>query len=831
MMKLEDFRVGLRVLLADPAYSLVTILGLGVGLAVCLLLLSFARYSWQYDAHVPDADQVYVVKRRQNLELGAPWSDQAPVLLREVANATPGVTAASGYLTWFPVTVKAKGGQPRSINALTVLPGFGEMMGLRTMEGDLEEALSRPDSFAIAESAAIRAFGTADVLGRAVTLSTVDDGQRGKPSACTVRIAAILRNSPSNTTIPFEALHGPDHCLVPTWMGEEALVGEHGFPGNLLVRVRPDASLGDITAALQRAVDDAPAVRRMLAEWKESLGGRKPFDIKLSPLREAYFDGAVEETFLSRRVDRGDRLVVAGLVAVALLILLLAAINYVNLATIRVMRRQREVAMRKVLGAGRWQLAGQFVAESLLVTVLTIVIGLALAWLALPAFGELMDRDLGTTLSLGTVAAALGLGVALGLVTAIHPVSIAFGVRPARMLAGRAGTESTASRHLRQILSVLQVAVAMGMASYAMAVSWQSRFAMEASPGFDPSPLLVFQLPDAITGTMTENSRNFLAALAQRPGVAGIAVSAGAVGRAKDRPSAEIRREGGRSVQMDVKYVTAGFFERYGIRPLAGRLFDPKVDREENPVPIVINALAAHELGFASPELAIGQLVHFKGGFDGRTAAPSKRIVGIAPEIRLYSLREAPRAVAYDLWMTGGTVTVRASGSIAEAERVVRELWARYFPNAELQMSPAKSIYAADYAEDARLAKLLSVGTVIAMLIAAFGAYVLVADTVQRRSGEIALRKLFGARRRDIGRLMARELGVIVLGAAIIALPLAALAIARYLASYTEQAPVTAWAPLIALAAALAVVAVAAIRHAWIAMVLKPAVVLRNQGS
>jgi putative ABC transport system permease protein len=278
---------------------------------------------------------------------------------------------------------------------------------------------------------------------------------------------------------------------------------------------------------------------------------------------------------------------------------------------------------------------------------------------------------------------------------------------------------------------------------------------------------------------------------------------------------------------MDVKYVTAGFFEQYDITPLAGRLFDPQIDREESGEPIVINALASRELGFASPELAVGRLLQLKNGGGDFT----RRIVGIAPEIRFYSLREPLRAVVYALGMTGGTVTVRASGSIADADRAVRETWARYLPNSALEMSPAKRVYAANYAEDARLAKLLALGTVIAMLIAAFGTYVLVADTVQRRSGEIALRKLFGARRRDIGRLMARELGGIVIGSAIIALPLAALAIARYLGAYTEHAPAACWAPAIALTAALAAVAAAATRHTWIAMVLKPGVVLRDQGS
>jgi putative ABC transport system permease protein len=206
----------------------------------------------------------------------------------------------------------------------------------------------------------------------------------------------------------------------------------------------------------------------------------------------------------------------------------------------------------------------------------------------------------------------------------------------------------------------------------------------------------------------------------------------------------------------------------------------------------------------------------------------TKRIVGIAPEIRFYSLREAPGAIAYELWSNSATLTVRANGSIADAERAVLLVWPKYFPNSVLEMKPAKEIYAANYADDARLAKLLALSTAISMIIAAFGVFVLAVDAVQRRTKEIALRKLFGTRRRDIGKLVAKEIGAVILLSAVLALPLAALAIARYLATYTERTPLAFWALAFALLVSLTTAAIAGARQAWIAMALKPAVVLRT---
>jgi hypothetical protein len=323
-----------------------------------------------------------------------------------------------------------------------------------------------------------------------------------------------------------------------------------------------------------------------------------------------------------------------------------------------------------------------------------------------------------------------------------------------------------------------------------------------------------------------------MAALSQQPEVAGIAVSNDSVGRSKESWRTEIKREGREAMTIDVKSVSANFFEEYGIRPAAGRLFDPTIDKDGNAVPIVINGIAARQLGFTSPELALGQALLFKSVENDAPVLITKRIVGIAPEIRFYSLREAPSAIAYELWGSGGgwdgTLTVRASGSIADAEGAIRRIWPRYFPNSVLETKPAKEIYAANYADDARLATLLGFSTAIAMVIAAFGIYVLAADAVQRRTKEIALRKLFGTRRRDIGKLVAKEVGVIILLSAVVAMPLAALAIGRYLAAYTEQTPFAFWSLALALVAALITAGLATARQAWVAMMLKPAVALRT---
>ncbi len=251
-----------------------------------------------------------------------------------------------------------------------MLPGFAELMGLQAVKGDLNEALTRPDAFAITESVALRLFGTTDVLGRAFLLNSVE-------TKSVARIAAILRDPPANTTIPFESLNGLNLTLVPPMFRDEALQGQQGWPGHLLIRLHPDASVAAVTESLQKFTDQAVLRLNLPPAAMAALGGAKVMDIQLLPLREAYFDRNVVVDAHTLGVDRGDREVVAGLMAIAVLILALAAINYVNLATIRVIRRQREIGMRKVLGFGNGRLAFQFLAESMLVSLLATAIGLA----------------------------------------------------------------------------------------------------------------------------------------------------------------------------------------------------------------------------------------------------------------------------------------------------------------------------------------------------------------------------------------------------------------------------------------------------------------------
>jgi putative ABC transport system permease protein len=814
----------MRALARDPAHLLVSVSGLAVGLGFCLLLLGYSRYSWSYDRHVPDVDRLFVIKHRRNWELGKLWTDQIPLATREPAKTLPGVADVTGYTNWFPLNLE-QDGRLRKISSLTALPGFAKMMGLKALQGDLDAALESPDSVALTEAGARRLFGTTAVLGQRMTLRL----DAADTNVGTVRIGAILATPPANTTIPFEMLHGVNLSMLPAWARDEALTGSRGFSGGyLLMRLAPGASVEEVTTALQALADDSPLARQVPEPIKAHAGKDRFTDVKLSPLGEAYLDDEVALNVFSRQAPRGDARAIAGVTVVGILLLVLAAVNYVNLAVVRVLRRQREITLRKVLGVGRRRLAWHFVSESVLVSLMATGLGIALSTLALPAFGDLVGRDLGAVLNFSNVLGALALGVLTGLLTAIYPAWIALRLRPARLLAGRGDSESRSGRRLRRLFSVLQLSLAMGLAAVTLAVAVQTRHAMNVPLGFDPEPLLVARLPIGMSAQYTEQPKALRAALDQHPAIASVAVSNDTLGQSREVWSTDFRRADGELVFLEVKAVSSNFFETHGIAPLAGHLFSTDDRGEEGTSPLVLNEEAARILGFRAPRLAVGQRLQVRGM---QMNMEDHEVVGIAPAIRLKSLRESPAPVVYMITSAGAVLIVRARGTVTAAEQAMRELWPKFLPNAVVDIRRARDIFAESYEDDARLARLLALSTLIAMLIAACGAYVLAVDAVRRRTREIALRKLFGARRGHVAALVARELGTLLLLAAAVGLPLGAMTIARYLAPFEETTPLAYAALAVALVVAAAVVAVGAARQAWLAMRMRPVQALRTSRS
>jgi len=804
-MNLRDFRIGWRLLVKEPAYSLVVIFGLAAGIAACFLLLGYVRHSFSYNGHVPQRENVYQFEHRWNTALiGADWMAMSSLPARDAALASGQPLLATAFLAR---SLDARvGNKAVALGVTLVDPDFEKIFAPQVLAGDLRTALTRPDTLALTRDSAIKLFGRLDVIGKTL---------QGDKAVYTV--AAVVADPPAASTMPFESLAGTGSTIMPEDVRKNALEAWGFSPGQVYVRLLPGADQRLVVEAIQRGLRHSSLILRDQADRVAALHGRDLIEYRLGPIAEAYLAPDVNDMM----APHGNRQAVFGLAGVAILILLLAATNYVNLATVRTLARQREIAVRKVLGASARMVARQFLAESVLVCLIATGIGLLLAWLLLPLFADLVQRRLDGMFSPGSLAAALALGVLLGVVAGAYPTWSALRVRASAALMGRGQGESVRGLWIRRGLTTLQFAVAMGLTGTTLAVAWQTHYASTLAPGFDPAPLLIFPASNDMRDPRT---RAFRDALARLPGVAGVSVSHAPISTGNNIVT--LRRAGGSGTDLNLYAVSPEFFDVYGIRPAAGRLFDPALDKITDRDRIVVNAAAARALGFASAGAAVGKTLSATGDKDG---ARPMQIVGVAPDIRQRSAREGQQPSVFYLRERVGLFTVRAGGDLDTVKRAVEDLWPRWFPNETLGVTRLPvAIADTFYGDDLRLSKLLAASSVIATAIAAFGIYVLAAYSVRRREREIVLRKLYGAGAGAIGSMVAREFALLVGAGALLGLPFAWLANERYLGVFAERAPVGAWTLVGALLVAGIVALLSTLRHALAAVRIRPALALRE---
>ncbi|MES2161334.1 MAG: ABC transporter permease [Pseudomonadota bacterium] len=796
-MNLRDFRIGWRLLLQQPAYSAVVIGGLAIGFAACFLLFGFVEFCLNFNSAIPDNDRVLVVKQRINVFPRPEWQAWAFMPLRDVALASGMVSQASVAK---PIESPMRAGSDlRALNLLAVDPDFRTMFGIVALQGDLVAALAQPDGLALTRTGAQKLFGANPAVGQTVRV----DGT-------VLQVRALMPDPPANSSQQYEALVGTGSSA---WTERETAISKWGR-GIVYMKLKPGASMPALTALLQEASEKAPANQRVKnSALGKGLNGRNVADISLLPLRDAYFDEGLANSRAGEQY--GQRSSVFGLAAAGFLILLLAAINYINLATVRTLRRQREIGIRKLLGASSARLVRQFLSEAALTSVLAAIAGLVLAWLLLPTFAELVNRPLAGMFTPARCVIALAFGLFIGVCAGAYPAWLAQHALPGPALAGRGNSETAAGLWVRRVLTVLQFSSAMALSATALAVGWQTYFATHASPGFDPAHLLILDLPSDAEGK--QGAVAFMEQLARLPRVEGVSSISEAVGRDGMKLTNTVTARDGREIPLEGKNVSANWFEVSHLQALHGRLFRAAQDVDYGKAPrVVVNTAAALALGYAAPQDAVGQVV--PGGME---------IVGIAPDVRYQGLHQPSKAIVYFV-RPGGVLMIRTSDNLETAYSEIEPLWRRHFPNAIMEMKTQQAVLEERYATEARLIRILAATSVIAIALAAFGIYVLSAYSVQRSRREIVMRKLHGAGRVDIALMMGREFSALVGAGALIGLPLAAVAIQRYLAVYTEHAPIGVWTLAAALAMALLVALLATTRHTATALRMSPALALRD---
>jgi putative ABC transport system permease protein len=814
--------VGLRALMKNRTYAFINILGLAIGMAACLMILLFVRYEFSYDKWLPNSENVYQVQSwYKNGETGGDDELQmspipaGPALKKDF----PQVEALAYAMSSQPVLVKE--GQAITLeHFLYTGSDFLDVFDLPMLHGD-KRALTRPGNVILSQSEAVRRYGTENVVGR--TYSVISRGQQRD-----LRITGVMRDIPKNSHLRADAIARID---INAFFADSpnALSCWGCQNGWNWVKLKPGT--------------DVKAMEAQFAAWEKR-------NIPDQNTGEARFNAGDDQDFrlinaldihlgdaqggaLSPGNDRGTIVTFA---IIALLILGMAIVNFTNLATARASQRAREVALRKVLGATRGQLIVQFVAESVLISVIAMLIALTFVELLMPMFAAFLKADLKVIYfgADGIILPVIGLTLAVGILSGLYPAFFLSRYQPAMVLkANKSANETAGTGRLRSALVVGQFAVSIGLIICTAVIYAQTVYARTADPGFNRSHVL--QVTEFNRYQLINKGPDIAARTRRLPGVEAVGLTS--IGIATPNNSNTGVMVPGQSEPIAIGYYQAdfGLKDALQLKMLAGRWFDEGREMDDMTIPfpqndeaeralaarggnVVISALAAKRLGFSSPQQAVGKTVR-AALVDNQFGLVPATIVGVFQDARFRSMKTGIDPIMFSASRTGASeMIVRYRGDPSQVRDAVERMWkaeTRDVPfNAKFSEDIMVELYEAD---DAR-AQTFAGFAVLAVIVACLGLFGLAAFTAERRTKEIGIRKVLGARTLDIVKLLVWQFSKPVVIANLIAWPVAWWVMRDWLNGFDAQIPLNPipflGAGLLALGIAVATISAHAIRVA-----------------
>jgi putative ABC transport system permease protein len=809
--------VAVRALAKSKTYSVINIAGLAIGMAACIMILLYLNYERSYDSWLPDVENTY------ELQAWYPHPhDGEPAFLQMSAYVTksaarkdfPQIQSTVYVTDAEPVFVK-DGQAQATKHWLFADDDFLKTVNLPLLAGG---TLTAPETAVITQSEAIKRFGTDQVVGHTMTIIT-----RGVKHD--LKINGVLKDVPKNSSLKVDAIIRLDfnqfYADAPNF-----LTGCWGCQsGYVFVKFRPGT--------------DVKAIEAQMPAWEkrnipDELNGNLKYnagqdqDWHFINLRDVHLGKAQD----SSMTPGNDRRSIATFAIIAVLILGMAIVNFTNLATARASQRAREVALRKVLGATRKQLIVQFVAESILISAVAMLLALALAELLVRPFAAFLDADI--TLhyfgSNGVLLPAIGLTLFVGIISGIYPAFFLSRFQPAQVLkANRSAAETPGSGRIRAALVVFQFAVSIGLIICTAVIYGQTVFARHVDPGYKRDHIL--QLNELGRAQLWSKADMIVHQMQRIPGVQAAALTDIGVNTNNQSNTFIIPPGSDRQVLIGQYNVGADYLNAMGLSLKAGRWFDENrpVDDMTIPYPqdlgvekaiatrgvnVVINEYAARKLGFKSDRDAIGKVVSGKLLSD-EAGTMSITIIGVVGDTRFRTVRTPIEPMMFRKVTAGpGWMIVRYRGDPATVRSAIEAQWKQITNEVPFNAKFSEDVMREMYEKEDARAQIFAAFSLLAVIIGCLGLFGLAAFTAERRTKEIGIRKVLGARTRDIVRLLVWQFSRPVIIANIIAWPVAWWLMRDWLNGFDQRIPLTPIPFLFAAAVALGIAIATVVGHA-----------------
>ncbi|MDB5149802.1 MAG: FtsX-like permease family protein [Mucilaginibacter sp.] len=753
--------VAFRNLSKNKAFSAINIVGLAIGMAACLLILQYVSFELSYDDFHTKKDRVFRINqdRYNNGKLSTSWAGGAFAPGTAFKTALPEIEDYVKIVGAGQTIANYKDQKMVILNDYYVSAGFFKIFSFPLINGDPNTALKEPNTAVITEEIANKLFHGINPVGQTLYINT------DKP----LKITGVMKNMPANTHMKFDVMQSyatllkenppnKDYNLDDAWLND-------GCTTYLLLRpgVDPRTLEAKFIPVVKKAYDKYP-------------GSGEGGIYTLQPVKDIHL-------YSNRMLEfqpNGDGKSVYLLLGIAIFVIIIAWINYINLATARGIGRAKEVGVRKTLGSAKGQLVTQFMLEAMMLNAIAIGLALLIIMVCLPAFANISGVQMGFTLFAKPTfwLAVLGIFVLGSFFSGFYPAIVLSAFRPVEVMKGKI-LASPRGVVLRKGMVVFQFAASIFLLIGSLTVFRQLKYMQSQKLGVKIDQTLIIKAPLVKVDSFYRSMSSFKQECLAQTAVKSVTVSTSIPGEPVPWNAGGIKLVGTdqsagkqyRIIGTDYDYLNA-----YDIKLVAGRKFSKEFGDE--PHSVVFNKKAVEQLGFSKPADALGKRIDFWGQV--------YTIVGVADNFHQQSLHDAYDALIFRcIPDVRGAVSVKVSTSnMPQTIADLKKTWASFFPGDQFDYFFLDQHFNEQYKTDQRFGQVFGVFTGIAIFVACLGLFGLVSYTIVQRTKEIGIRKVLGASVNSILGLLYKDFALLVVISFVISVPFSWYAIHQWLQTY-----------------------------------------------
>lgn len=793
-------KTALRNLMRNKFYSAINIVGLAIGIASCILIMLYVQSEVSYDKFHEKADRIYRVNLFAMLsddDINQPVTN--PPLARVMQNEIPEVEEAIRLTNFSQPVIRHNDDVFNETKWYFTDPNFFKVFSAPFINGNPENALSQPNSVVLTESTAKRYFGENNPVGQFLTWENDRDYQ----------ITGVIKDFPENSHIK------PD--FLASLKGQE-LDNNMQWINNMVFTyflIKEGYAKQDVDAKLDGLVKKyvGPAVTQYMGvSFEDFLAQGAKYRWYAQPLTEIHFDREVTQG--PEPLGNKSYMLIFSIIAV--FILVIACINYMNMSTARSAKRAKEVGIKKSLGSTRNYLVFQFLSESIFVTLIALVLALILIKLLLPSFNNLIDKQL-TFNYLGnfkTIPLMILFGIGIGIIAGSYPAFFLASFNPVKVIKGVHKSEGSHGK-LRSVLVIFQLIVSIVLFSGAFFISKQLSFLQNKELGFNKENLIVINKADFLGDRMSSFKNELLA----QSGILQITNTSSIPGRMQTS-STFFHHSANDSRGMNTLRTDCDFIKTYEVELIEGRYFEE--GNQANARSVVLNETAIKRLNIEDP---IGKKVYEGKKSDDEALT----IIGVVKDFHCESLhQEMSSLILFN--GSGGKLTVRiAGGDIQQNLNKIQQTWDKFANGQSLDYVFFDEDFGRLYNAEVRTRKIVSIFSALAILIACLGLLALAAFVAEQRTKEIGVRKVNGARISEILLSLNRNFMKWVGIAFVIAVPGAWYLLNNWLENFAYKTNLSWWVFGLAGLAALFVTIITVSWISWKAATRNPIEALRYE--